>query len=429
MLVLDDLHWADQPSLALLRHVVRASAEGRLLILGTYRDSDIHRGHPLSAVLAELRRGQGVERIALSGWSEDEIVAVMAAAAGHELDASGLLLAGEVLRETDGNPFFVGGILRDLRESGSIAQGEDGRWMVAGGADALSLPQSVREVVAQRVQRLGESVVGTLEVAAVLGREFDLDLLARVTGTSEDELLDQLDSALESSLVAESSERPGRFVFHHALVNHTLYEDLGSTRRARLHRRVGEALEDLCGADPGARIGELAKHWAAATMAVDTERAAGYALRAGDRALSELAPGEALRWFGQAGELIDAQLDPPVAMRLDALIGLGEAQRQVGEEEFRETLLAAARLALENGETERLAAAVLANSRGRTSVYGMVDTDRVELIEAALDSVAADDPVPRARLLSLLALELVYEPDAPRRRRCPTRRWRWRVVR
>ena len=416
VLVLDDLHWADQPSLALLRHVVRASAEGRLLILGTYRDSDIHRGHPLSAALAELRREQGVERIALSGLSEEEIVTVMAAAAGHELDAAGLLLAEEVLRETDGNPFFVGEILRDLRESGAIVQGADGRWTVAGGAVALSLPQSVREVVGQRVQRLGESVTGTLEVAAVLGREFDLDLLARVTGTGEDELLDQLDAALQSSLVAESAERPGRFVFHHALVNHTLYEDLGSTRRARLHRRVAEALEDMCGADPGARIGELAKHWTAATTTVDSERAAGYALQAGDRALSQLAPGEALRWFRQATELIEARADPPAAMRLDALIGLGEAQRQVGDAGFRETLLTAARLALEAADDKRVTAAVLANNRGRTSVYGEVDTERVELIEAALEHVAVENPVPRARLLSLLALELTYEPDAPRRR-------------
>jgi tetratricopeptide (TPR) repeat protein len=413
VLVLDDLHWADQPSLALLRHVVRTFADGRLLILGTYRDSDIQRGHPLSAVLAELRREEGVERIALSGLSEQEIVAVIAAAAGHELDTAGLELAGEVLRETDGNPFFVGEILRNLRESGGVVQQADGRWTVTGG---LSLPQSVREVVAQRVQRLGESVARTLEVAAVVGREFDLDLLARVTGTGEDELLDQLDAALESSLITESGERPGRFVFHHALINHTLYEDLGATRRARLHRRVAEALEELCGTEPGARIGELAKHWAAATTAVDSERAAGYAVQAGKRALAQLAPGEALRWFGQAHELIETHSDPPIAVRLDALIGLGEAQRQVGEDEFRETLLNAARLALEAGDHQRLATAVLANNRGRTSVYGDVDAERVELIEAALQRAAADDLVGRARLLSLLALELAYAPDAPRRR-------------
>ena len=143
----------------------------------------------------------------------------------------GLALAREITAETDGNPFFAGEILRHLAESGALAPGADGRWEVQDGLEELGLPQSVREVVHRRVERLGEHARGVLSSAAVIGREFDLDLLVRVVREDEDELIDLLDAAVEASLLQERADRAGAvsFGFAHNLINHTLYDELGPT--------------------------------------------------------------------------------------------------------------------------------------------------------------------------------------------------------
>ena len=157
ILLLDDLHWADKPTLALLKHLVGGSGSLALLVLGTYRDSELTRQHPLTGALADLRAEQGVERISLDGLSEPDVVAIMEAAAGHEMDKLGLGLAHEISGETAGNPFFVTELLRNLIESGALIQGSGGRWELQGNLSNLGLPQSVREVIGHRVERLGDS--------------------------------------------------------------------------------------------------------------------------------------------------------------------------------------------------------------------------------------------------------------------------------
>ena len=415
VLILDDLHWADKPTLSLLRHVMTSPAEMRLLIVGTYRESDLARGDPLTELLAELRRERGVERIALDGLAPDDVVGIMEAAAGHEMDRLGLELAGDVARETDGNPFYVTELLRHLIESGALVRETGGRWVLAGNLGELGLPQSVREVVAHRVERLGEDTGRVLGVAAVIGRDFDVELLEAVVELGEDELLDRLDEAVQASVLTESADTPGRFSFAHALINHTLYEDMGTTRRARLHRRIAEAIEDTCGEDPGPRLAELAHHWSAARTPVDAGKALAYSRRAGERALDDLAPDEAMRWFRQALDLHDEQAEADPAERCDLLIGLGDAQRQAAEFDFRNTLLDAARMARELGDADRLVRAALANSRGVTSAFGLVDDERVAVLEAALEGLDPADTVRRARLLALLSVELTFGGDFDRR--------------
>jgi tetratricopeptide (TPR) repeat protein len=413
LLILDDLHWADAPTLSLLRHVVSAGSTMRVMVLGTYRDSDLSREHPLTALLADLHREQGVERIKLSGLDSEDVLALMEAAAGHELDEDGRALAAEITRETAGNPFFAGEVLRHLTESGAIVQEEGGRWRVVGEVAELGLPQSVREVVGRRVERLGPEARTALSAAAVIGRDFDLDLLLAVLELSEDRLLDLLDEAVAASLLKESAERTGRFTFTHGLVEHTLYEDLGRARRARLHKRVAMALEEQCGDEPGERLGELAGHWAAAVVSADTAKAIHYARRAAERALGQLAPDEAARWYRQALELHDQAPGANRSERCELLIGLGRAQRQVGNREFRQTLLDAAELARDLDDADRLARAVLANSRGWWSQAGAVDSERVQALEAADEALADDDPR-RARVLALLALELHHAGEPAR---------------
>ena len=301
--VLDDLHWADGQSVALLKHLVRTVEHGALQLIATYRDSDLGKDHPLTAVLADLRRVKGVQRISLHGLGVDEVAQIMAAVAGHELDQDGVELAGQIAKETDGNPFFVGEILRGLSESGALVFDEASWALERRSLPAIALPESVREVIERRVERLGGEALEVLTQAAVIGRVFDLELLESMLEIDEGALLDHLEAAVAASLLAESSERLGQFRFAHALINQTLYEGLGATRRARMHERVAQALEELYGQDPGEHLSELALHWRLAAVSVDRAKAADYALRAGQRALESLAPAEAVKLFADAVEL------------------------------------------------------------------------------------------------------------------------------
>ena len=180
--VLDDLHWADGQSVALLKHLVRTVEHGALQLIATYRDSDLGKDHPLTGVLTDLRTLAGVQRLALRGLGVDEVAQIMTAVAGHELDQDGLELAGEIARETDGNPFFVGEILRGLSESGvTVFDEAAGRWHVDRSA-GLALPESLRDVIERRVERLGEEALEILRLAAVIGRVFDMEQLTAVLG-------------------------------------------------------------------------------------------------------------------------------------------------------------------------------------------------------------------------------------------------------
>jgi class 3 adenylate cyclase len=415
LLILDDLHWADSPTLSLLRHVVRAGITVPVMVVGTYRDSDLSRDHPLTSLLADLHREQGVARMKLTGLDSEDLLALMEATAGHELGEDGIALAEEIARETAGNPFFAGELLRHLTESGAIEQ-DGGRWRLVGDIADLGLPQSVREVVGRRVERLGPDARTALSTAAVIGRDFDIDLLLGVLDVPEAALLDLLEEAVGASLLKESGGQAGRFTFTHALVEYTLYEDLGRTRRARLHRQVAEALELQCGEEPGERLGELASHWAAAVVSSDTAKALHSAQRAAEHALAQLAPDEAVRWYLQALELHTQTPAGKREERCELLVGLGEAQRQTGNPAFRDTLLEAAQLAQELGDTDRLCRAVLANNRGWASSYGGVDSERVRALEAAAGALPQNDPR-RARVLALLACELQFAGQPERCRR------------
>jgi len=414
VLVLDDLQWADKPSLQLLRHVVASDDIQRLLIVGTYRDSELSGSHPLVEVLAWLRREPGVHRIELQGLDDTGVIAFMEAAAGHQLDDAGVGLAHALYRETDGNPFFVGEVLRHLSETGAIFQDRTGRWMTSDDLPAVALPDSIREVLSSRVARLGDKAGRILSYAAVIGKDFDLELLGRASDCSQDGLLDVLDGAAAAALVREVREVPGHYTFSHVLVQHSLYQDLGATRRAQAHRRVAEALEDMCGDRPAERIGELARHWSSATQPVDATKAISYARQAAEAAVAALAPDDAVRYFSDALQLTSQLKKPEPLLDTDLLLGLGIAQRQAGIPAFRATLLDAARRAQQLGVTDRLVTAALANNRG-FGALGVVDADRVAVLDAALAATPAADSTDRALLLATLCNELTYGPLDRRR--------------
>lgn len=406
VLVLDDLQWTDTASLQLLRYLMAEDPALALLVVGTYRDTEVGAGHALTETLAALWRMDRVARVELRGLDDRAVVALVEATAGHQLDDAGVGLAHSLYRETDGNPFFVEELIRNLVETRAVYQDASGRWVSDVPLDELRLPDSVREVVGARVGRLDPQAARILSTAAVIGRDFDLELLARATETDADDVLDVLEAAEEAALVREPATVAGRFVFTHALIQRTLYQDLSASRRARTHERVAEALEEITGGRPGERVGELAHHWARAVRPTETAKAVDYASQAGARALDQLAPAEAVRWFGQAVELLGPDGDPH--RRAELLLGLGEAELQTGDAHHRETLLDAARLGDATDDVELLAAAALTNSRGLQSTVGETDHERLASIERALVRLGDRDPATRARLLALAAVEQIY---------------------
>ncbi|HEV7458948.1 MAG TPA: AAA family ATPase [Solirubrobacteraceae bacterium] len=415
LLILDDLHWATRPTLGLLKHLQVAVPSMPLLVVATYREPGGSRTAPLAELLGDLHREPGVERLTLAGFGEREAQSLLETAAGHDLDESGAALARDLHRETGGNPFFLGEMVRHLTESGAIQRDSEGRWIAEAAIATVELPASVHEVITGRVARLGPDAERVLRTAAVIGRDFDVGLLARVSGVSEDEALDVLEEGAAAALVTEVSDRPGGFAFVHALVSHALGDGLTGARRVRLHESIAKALEERLVDDPEARLGELAHHWAAVGDAGAQAKARDYAVRAGWAAVAQLAPDEAVGWFAQALEVHSGLPEPDAATDRELLLALGDAQLQAGVPQFRETLLDVARAAEEADDGDHLVRAALQNSRGYFSSAGSVDAERVAVLEAALDHSVPADPR-RASLLALLAAELLWSGDHERRR-------------
>jgi predicted ATPase/DNA-binding SARP family transcriptional activator len=406
LLVLDDLQWATKATLLLLRHVMRSAEQVRVLIVGTYRDTELSADHPLAELLADFRRQPEVDRLSLSGLHPGEVATFMAETAGHEMDEHGLTLARTIHGETDGNPFFVREIIRHLTETGGIAQLP---------VDELGVPDSVREVVARRLARLSDDANRALRLAAVIGTEFELPVVSTAGGFDDETVLCALEEAIAARVVIEVSAT--RFRFAHALIRVTLYDSLTATRKVRLHRKAAQAIETIHESALDDYLPALAHHWARASApAADTTRAVGYATRAGDRALAQLAHDEAVTYYRQALELLGAAPGSVEGRRLPLLIALGEAERRAGDTAHRETLLRACHLAAEQRDAVSLARAALANTRGvYASAIGEVDHERVAAFEAALDAVGGDDTPTRARLLAALAAEITWTGDRERR--------------
>lgn len=416
VLILDDLHWAGAPELLLLKHVLKSTMPLRLLVIATYRDTDLTRTHPLTPALANFRRETGVERLALHGLDEAAVVGLVTAAAGHELLEPGIALARALHQETEGSPLFIGEILRHLRESGAIFQ-EGNRWTYRGRLASLAIPEGIREVIGRRLSRLAEPTNKLLGLAAVIGRQFDVALLTRIADMPEDAILDALDEAAAAALVAEVPGTADRFAFSHALIRATLYDELTAARRARLHRRVGEALEALSGANPEARIDELAHHWLAATQVADAAKAIGYARQAGDRALANLAFEEAAAHFERALAVLEPRDRGGEELRCDLLLALADAERRAGNQDYREKVAQAVEMARALGDGERLAHAALLSARpgGFMASANAVDDGLIALYEEAIAALGEADSLLRARLLGQLAVELVYTDERERR--------------
>ena len=406
LLILDDLHWADNASVLLLRHVARDSRTASLLVLCSYRQTEVLASPPLEQALADLVTERKFARRRLSGLDESGVAAMIEP---HLGDRDPLVHAQRLHAHTGGNPFFVGELLRSLagREPEEIER--------ALRSDEFELPEGVRQLIEQRVAHLGDEVRRVLSIGAVAGSRFDLRVLERVSGRPLDELLEALERATVARLVEESPDAVGRFAFAHALIRDTLYRGLGAARRARLHQLVGEALEALAAGAPELPLADLAYHFANAADA-EPSKAVRYSLLAADEALRQLAYEQAALDYERALAALRLQPDVDARERAALLIALGRARWRAGERvRAREASLAAAELARELDDGALLGRAALGLG-GEWMRVDKVDEVLLELGEDALGRIGDSDPKLRVRLQARVAAELLNSPGQERRR-------------
>jgi DNA-binding CsgD family transcriptional regulator len=406
VLILDDLHWADQPSLLLLQFLAHTLRDARLLVIGTYRDVDIDRAHPLAQSLAALTRQPLTRQLTLHGLSELDVARFIAEAAGQ---APPEPLVAAVAQHTEGNPFFVAEVVRLLASEGRLGSA------LAGAPAALRVPQSVRELIGRRLVRLSATCIRLLSSAAVIGREFPIAVLRRVSEASGAQLLEALEEGMAARLLAPVPSGVAAYRFTHTLIRECLYEELGPAARASLHQRVGESLEALSDTESGAHLAELAHHFVEAAPLAGPEKAIAYVVRAAERATAVLAYEETARYYRLALRLLELRDRPDERQRGELLLALGEALDQAGDrQEARSTFRAATEPARAWGAAELLARAALGVA-GVLVLGGVVDGEAVALLEEALVVLAEGDSILRARVLARLAQELYFTPARERR--------------
>ena len=393
MLVLDDLHWADRPSLLILQFLAREIPQTRIMLVGTYRHTDIGRQHPLTETLGELSRGEGV---ILRGLSEQD-VARFIEAMGHSPSDD---LVSSLYATTEGNPFFVAETMRLLASEGRL----DGR------GPGIAIPMGARMLIGRRLNRLSPDCNELLAIASVSGSTFNSEVLGRISDMMGDRLLEVLDEAVAAGVIEEVSGAFGRYRFAHALIRETLYEELSTARRIRIHRAIAEAQEQMHGGDD-ASLADIARHYFEAAKGGDVDKAIEYTRRAGDRALELLAYEDAVLHYRRAMQVVELKDRPDERTRIELLIALGAALNRAGETTgAKDAFFEAADLARRSDAPELRAAAALGFGGGleASEVSGQVDETSVRLLQDALASMPQEDGALRARLMGRLAAAMYW---------------------
>lgn len=406
LLVLEDGHWADTPTLVLLRHLARASSEARVLVLTTFRDTEADIPAELADALADLRRSEHVVRLHLGGLSEDEVGEFVRRAGGGEIDPAEPELSRALRELTEGNAFLLCELWRALVETDAFAI-ENGTLRLTRPLREIATPQSVREVVSQRLSRLDPASRDLLELAAVAGPEFELDVLRRAAPV-ELEQIGALEPAMRSGVIEELPFPALAYRFTHELVRRALYDRLSVLRRAELHLRIAEALESLDRPRQGRLLAGLAHHFAAAAPIGVAARAVEYNLLAASAASAALAYDEATARLRTALEMgIEDE-----RRRAEILLEEGTALFRAGRSlDSLQSFRHAAEIArnLEAGELLALAAVGFETSCWRP---GLTDEGARELLQEASAALAREDSTLRVGLLASLARALELEGDS-----------------
>jgi tetratricopeptide (TPR) repeat protein len=397
VLVLDDLHAADEPSLLLLRFVGRELGGSRVLVVAASRNVDPSPSDPLTAAMTELSREPLTRTMLLRGLREEDVRTFLELTTGEAPDET---LVAAIFEETEGNPLFVGEIVRLLSAEGSLTGDAPAR---------IAIPQSIRDVIARRLRRLSDDCLRLLTLASVLGREFSLAVLGYAAGVREDDVLETLDEAMRERVVTDVPGVLTELRFAHVLIRDTLYEDLTTARRIRLHRQAVQALEELYGEGSSIALAELAHHSIAGS---DFERGVRYAHSAGDRALELLAYEEAARLYKTALDTLELSDPNDSRTRCELLLGLGDAQGKAGNTpESKTTLLAATELARSAGLPEHRARAALGYGGRFPWLRAGNDRRLIPLLEEALGGLGEEESQLRVRLLARLAGALRDQPS------------------
>ncbi len=398
LLVVEDGHWADASTLLLLRHLGRSPWAGRVLLFATFRDTEADLPEALAHTLADLRRADDVVRLSVGGLSDEEVDEFVKRTTGGALGPALPEIARAISDLTGGNPFLVCELWRALIET-SVIEMLDGRVRLARPLAALGTPESVREVVSQRLTRLASTTTGLLELAATTGTGFELDLMRRGSGLSESELVSALDEALRSGIIEELPRTRMAYRFTHELVRRAVYDRLTGVRRAELHLRVGEALETT--GRPRSVVAELAHHFAAAAPLGDPERAIEYNVRASRAATEALA-------FDEAADLLITALELGVddaGRRAHVLLELGTVRHRAGKAfEALDAFRSAAEIARELDDAELLARAAIGYEDA--SWRPGTDINAVALLEEAAAALGEEPRELRVGLLSGLTRAL-----------------------
>ena len=407
LLVLEDVHWADAPSLLLMRHLARSS-DACVLLVATFRDIDAEVPEVLSETLADLRRSEEVVRLRLPGFSGEEVGEFVRRATGEDLSPELDALAGQLHDLTGGNAFLVCELWRALIETHAVETGGGVMRVIRPPAE-LESPESVREVVRRRLARLAPRTSDLLELAAVAGSEFELDVIRRASGLAEPDLVASLDEAAGSGMIDELPSPGLAYRFTHELVRRALFDRLSGIRRAELHLCVGEALE--AGREPtGRTLADLAHHFGAAGSFDSTGRGVQYNVLAARAAVSALAFDEAaarLRTSLALGIVSDEQ-------RADVYLELGRASHRAGKaSDALDAFRTAAEIARGLGDTELLARAAIGYEDACWRP-GIADQGAVELLEEAVAELGRGDSELRVGLLAGLARALDFQGEHER---------------
>jgi tetratricopeptide (TPR) repeat protein len=409
LIVVDDLHAADTPSIRFLRFLSTQLAEMPLLVVGTYRDMELTPEHPLTASLGELAREPITTILTLGGLGRRAVDRIIGATAGTRPSDR---LVTAVWRETKGNPLFLAEAVRLLTAEGQLTDGAGMEPL------HLSVPASVREAIARRIDhQLSGPSARALELAAALGPEFSFEVLRRVGNYEVDDALDLIDEAVRAGLLVSVGGSLRKFRFSHDLVRETVYDGLPPGRRVRLHQHVAEVLEELYARAPEARLAEMAHHFFEASRGGEggeelVSRATAYARRAAEHAARSLAYEEAARLYRMALALLDAQEPVDAEARTEILLALGDAESRAGDMAGSAgTFLQAAKAARRTGSARQLARAAL--GMGGRVPWGRPgrQTHLIPMLQDALVHVGGDDDRLRVRLLSRLACAWRSSPE------------------
>ena len=416
LLVVDDMQWASKSTTLLVHHIIRSSASMRLLLVATWRDTDAGPGDPLQMFITDAAKSRRVIRIGLDGLDRAEVdeflvhtVEEVAEATDVATEAS-QRLGVAIYRKSEGNPFFVQELTRDLVDVGGL----DLATLDPDDIARLGVPETIRDVVLRRVGRLNEQVSRVLAAAAVSGRQFEVSILEEVLDVHGDEVIDTLDIARTARLVHERADSVGCFEFEHGLVRDVLYRELSTTKRARLHNRTAGALERIHADNLDSWAADIASHLLGAGNRGDEFRAAEYLVRAGGVALRGLSYEQAVAMFEQALTAIEAAPPPHAPLRTDILLALGDARfRTLDFEGSRKAFLEAVDEARSQGDAGQLARG--ARGLARAAQFGAADHPLAELLDEALAALSREDSYLRAQLLAIRAAQSLLNTYEGRR--------------